>query len=136
MIININICRKENRMKKYQEMTAAELQAELAEVTGLYEELKGRGLSLNMARGKPGKAQLDMVSDIMDVLRSDSDFMCDGIDVRNYGNLEGLPSCNCSATSDRRRRMLQRAANLHPMWHENKRRARLMLQKSANPRSV
>ena len=93
MIININICRKENRMKKYQEMTAAELQAELTEVTGLYEELKGRGLSLNMARGKPGKAQLDMVSDILDVLRSDSDFMCDGIDVRNYGNLEGLPSC-------------------------------------------
>lgn len=91
--INNYLCRKENRMKKYQEMTAAELQDELAEVTGLYEELKGRGLSLNMARGKPGKAQLDMVSDIMDVLRSDSDFMCDGIDVRNYGNLEGLPSC-------------------------------------------
>ena len=39
--INNYLCRKENRMKKYQEMTAAELQDELAEVTGLYEELKG-----------------------------------------------------------------------------------------------
>lgn len=80
-------------MKKYTEMTAEELQAELREVSERYEVLKEMGLSLNMARGKPGKAQLDMVSGILDVLRSDSDFVCDGIDVRNYGNLEGLPSC-------------------------------------------
>lgn len=80
-------------MKKYTEMTAEELREELREVTERYEVLKEMGLSLNMARGKPGKAQLDMVSGILDVLRSDSDFVCDGIDVRNYGNLEGLPSC-------------------------------------------
>ncbi len=85
--------RKEKHMKKYSELTAEELQAELREVTERYEELKGLGLSLNMARGKPGKAQLDMVSGILDVLRSDSDFISDGIDVRNYGNLEGIPSC-------------------------------------------
>ncbi len=80
-------------MKKYSELTAEELQAELRAVTERYEELKGLGLSLNMARGKPGKAQLDMVSGILDVLKSDSDFISDGIDVRNYGNLEGIPSC-------------------------------------------
>ena len=80
-------------MKKYTEMTAEELREELREVTERYGVLKEMGLSLNMARGKPGKAQLDMVSGILDVLRSDSDFVCDGIDVRNYGNLEGLPSC-------------------------------------------
>lgn len=80
-------------MKRYTEMTAEELREELREVTERYEALKEMGLSLNMARGKPGKAQLDMVSGILDVLRSDSDFVCDGIDVRNYGNLEGLPSC-------------------------------------------
>ena len=80
-------------MKKYTEMTRDELLAERAAVQEKYDALKALGLSLNMARGKPGKAQLDMTSEMMDILRSDSDYSCDGIDARNYGNLEGLPSC-------------------------------------------
>ena len=80
-------------MKKYAEMTREELARELGEVQAQYDALKLKGLSLNMARGKPGKEQLDMTSEMMDILRSDSDYMCDGIDVRNYGNLEGLPAC-------------------------------------------
>ena len=80
-------------MKKYTEMTKEELRAELEQVRAQYEELKARGLSLNMARGKPGKEQLDMNGPMMDLLNSESDYFCDGIDVRNYGNLEGLPSC-------------------------------------------
>ena len=80
-------------MKKYTDMTAEELQAELKVVEAKYQELKGKGLSLNMARGKPGKEQLDLTSEMMDILTSDSDYMCDGIDARNYGNLDGLPSC-------------------------------------------
>lgn len=79
-------------MKRYAEMAQGELEAERQAVRGRYEELKGRKLSLNMARGKPGRTQLDMVSGIFDVLRSDSDFIVDGMDVRNYGGLEGLPS--------------------------------------------
>ena len=51
-------------MTAYPKMTAEERKAEYAEVTREYEELKARGLNLNMARGKPGKAQLDLVSDI------------------------------------------------------------------------
>ena len=80
-------------MKKYSEMTKAELTEERKIVQEKYDLLKGIGLSLNMARGKPGKEQLDMVSDIMDIFNSGSDYECDGIDARNYGNLEGLPSC-------------------------------------------
>ena len=80
-------------MKKYAEMTMEELRAELEQVRAQYEELKAKGLSLNMARGKPGKEQLDMNGPMMDLLNSESDYFCDGIDVRNYGNLEGLPSC-------------------------------------------
>ena len=80
-------------MKKYTEMSQSELLAELKSVQAEYDSLKSQGLSLNMARGKPGKEQLDLVSDIMDVLTADSDYQCDGIDARNYGNLEGLPSC-------------------------------------------
>ena len=80
-------------MKKYTEMTRPELLEELALVEAQYEQLKAQKLSLNMARGKPSKEQLDMAGGILDVLRSDSDFDVDGIDARNYGNLEGLPSC-------------------------------------------
>ena len=80
-------------MKKYAEMTKEELRAELEQVRTQYEQLKAKGLSLNMARGKPGKEQLDMNGPMMDLLNSESDYFCDGIDVRNYGNLEGLPSC-------------------------------------------
>ena len=80
-------------MKQYPEMTREELLAERESVQKQYDALKALGLSLNMARGKPGKAQLDMTSEMMDILKSDSDYQCDGIDVRNYGNLEGLPSC-------------------------------------------
>ena len=81
------------RMKKYTEMTAQELREELKTVEAKYEELKAKKLSLNMARGKPGKEQLDLTNEMMDVLQSGSDYQCDGIDVRNYGNLDGLPSC-------------------------------------------
>ena len=79
-------------MKRYTEMTPAELQAEYTAVSAAYADLKKQNLSLNIARGKPGKEQLDMVSDILDALPSDANFDCDGIDVRNYGTLDGLPS--------------------------------------------
>ena len=49
-------------------------------------------LKLNMARGKPGREQLDLVSGILTVLSDPADCECDGIDVRNYGNLSGLPA--------------------------------------------
>ncbi|MBR3212022.1 MAG: aminotransferase, partial [Firmicutes bacterium] len=78
-------------MKKYAEMNAKELAAELEKVTADYEKIKEKGLNLNISRGKPGKEQLDLVSDIFDVLKSDSDFD-DGGDVRNYGMLDGIPS--------------------------------------------
>lgn len=49
-------------------------------------------LKLNMARGKPGKEQLDLVSGILTVLTDPADCVCDDLDVRNYGNLSGLPA--------------------------------------------
>ncbi len=44
-----------------------------------------------MARGKPGREQLDLVSDILTVLTDPADCICGGIDARNYGELCGLP---------------------------------------------
>ena len=79
-------------MKKYTEMTPQERQAEYAAVQAKFEQLKGMGLSLNMARGKPGKAQLDLVTPIFGLLTKPEDFVSDGIDVRNYGEVAGIPA--------------------------------------------
>ena len=79
-------------MTAYPKMTAEERKAEYAKVTKEYEGLKARGLKLNMARGKPGKAQLDLVSDIFSLMQKPEDYVSDGIDVRNYGELSGLPA--------------------------------------------
>ena len=51
----------------YKDRSAAELQEEYRAVKPQFDALKSRELKLNMSRGKPSKAQLDMVSDIMDV---------------------------------------------------------------------
>ena len=79
-------------MTAYSKMTAEERKAEYAKVSREYEDLKARGLKLNMARGKPGKAQLDLVSDIFDLMNRPEDYVSDGVDVRNYGELSGLPA--------------------------------------------
>ena len=79
-------------MTAYPKMSAEERKAEYARVSREYEELKARGLNLNMARGKPGKAQLDLVSDIFQLMQRPEDYVSDGIDVRNYGELPGLPA--------------------------------------------
>lgn len=77
---------------KYDEMNEIQLAEELTQLRVRFELFKAQNLNLNMARGKPSKAQLDMVSDIFTVLVKPEDFICDGIDVRNYGELSGLPS--------------------------------------------
>lgn len=56
-----------------------------------FEGWKAKSLKLNMARGKPSSAQLDLVSDIMTVLTNPADCKVDGMDARNYGELGGLP---------------------------------------------
>ena len=77
-------------MMTYAQMTPRQLQAEYEAVLNAYEKCKAEGLKLNMARGKPGKAQLDLVSGILTVLNSPEQCVSDGIDVRNYGELTGI----------------------------------------------
>ena len=74
----------------YANRTAGELKAEYELVKSHFEDLKGKALKLNMARGKPGKEQLDLVSDILTVLQTPDDCVVDGLDVRNYGELTGI----------------------------------------------
>lgn len=77
---------------KYTEMTLAQRQAEYAAVQAAYEQQKALGLNLNMARGKPGRQQLDMVMDIFDVLKTPQDYIVDGLETRNYGEVAGVPA--------------------------------------------
>ena len=76
----------------YDRMNQAELEAALAAERERYDAFLRAKLSLNMARGKPSRKQLDQVSDILTAL-TDCDLCVDeGIDSRNYGELSGLPS--------------------------------------------
>ncbi len=77
--------------KTYNTLSAQELQQEYNEVSSHFRSLKDRALKLNMARGKPGKEQLDLVSDILTVLQTPEDCMAGDLDVRNYGELTGIP---------------------------------------------
>ena len=76
----------------YANLSKAELQKVFDELSAEYKGYQAKNLALNMARGKPGKEQLDMVSDLLTVLNNPDQCMCDGMDVRNYGELSGLPS--------------------------------------------
>ena len=79
-------------MKAYQELGRGELLSLKAQLEKEYEDAKGKGLKLDMSRGKPAVAQLDMAMDFMDELNSSSDMKTeDGVDVRNYGVLDGIP---------------------------------------------
>lgn len=78
----------------YLNCTAQELEREYASLQQQYADEKGKGLSLNMARGKPGKEQLDLSLEMLDVVNSKSEFVgADGMDCRNYGILQGIDEC-------------------------------------------
>ena len=79
-------------MKPFSEMTREELEALQAQLKVQYKQAQDLDLNLNMARGKPSIAQLDLSMGMMDVLNSDSDLRCeDGTDCRNYGVMDGIP---------------------------------------------
>lgn len=79
-------------MKPYKEMSKEELTSLKAELEKQFEDAKGKGLTLDMSRGKPTPAQLDMTMGIMDVLNSESDMKTEsGMDTRNYGLMDGIP---------------------------------------------
>ena len=73
------------------EMNKEQLLSFKSEAEQLYNNFKSKGLCLNMARGNPCKEQLELTVDMLDVF-DDGNFMSEnGIDVRNYGMLDGIP---------------------------------------------
>ena len=79
-------------MKAFQELSKEELLALKEQLSADYEDAKKRGLKLDMSRGKPAVAQLDMGNGFLDALNSQSLLKAeDGADVRNYGDMDGIP---------------------------------------------
>lgn len=72
-------------------MSRDELTAEHDRQTANYARLVADKLKLDLTRGKPSSAQLDLSAELL-TLPGDGDFKAaDGTDCRNYGGLTGLP---------------------------------------------
>ncbi len=81
-------------MKPLKEMTKEELLELKATLSAEYKEAQGKGLNLNMSRGKPGVSQLELSLPMLDVINSGSDMKTVlGNDTRNYGDLDGIGEC-------------------------------------------
>ncbi|WGW13523.1 aminotransferase class I/II-fold pyridoxal phosphate-dependent enzyme [Saxibacter everestensis] len=61
-----------------------------SELKSSYEALKDRDLKLDLTRGKPSPAQLDLSADLLTIVGPDSYTSAEGTDTRNYGGLDGL----------------------------------------------
>jgi DNA-binding transcriptional MocR family regulator len=69
-----------------------ELAARHAEQTEAYNALLAKGLKLDLTRGKPSPAQLDLSNELL-TLPGEGNYMdSTGTDCRNYGGTQGLPS--------------------------------------------
>ena len=76
----------------YLQMSDCELRQVKAQLEAEYNEIKAMGLSLDLSRGKPGKEQLDLLSDMLTCVSSPADCISEsGFDYRNYGILDGIP---------------------------------------------
>ena len=81
-------------MKAYKDMDKSELLALKADLEEQYKTEEAKGLSLNMARGKPGASQLKLSMPMLDVINGQSDMhTLLGNDTRNYGDWDGIGEC-------------------------------------------
>lgn len=79
-------------MKPYSERTTEELKELKVQLDEEYKNFKAQDLFLNIARGKPSAAQLDLSDGLLKSVSEREDcFAEDGTDCRNYGGPLGLP---------------------------------------------
>ncbi len=74
------------------EMSREQLESFYKSTLQEYENCKARGLHLDMSRGKPGREQLDLSMDLLNMHIDPSETNMDGVEARNYGELMGLPA--------------------------------------------
>lgn len=76
-------------MESWKSKSKEELQALKAEIDKKYGEWKNKNLSLDMSRGKPAPSQIDYSNQMLEAME---DYHTEaGMDVRNYGVLDGIP---------------------------------------------
>ncbi|MGV0794652.1 aminotransferase class I/II-fold pyridoxal phosphate-dependent enzyme [Mycolicibacterium sp. XJ1819] len=77
----------------FQSLGPDELRAQHEQQKRNYEELMAKGLRLDLTRGKPSPAQLDLANPLLTLPGDGPDAFRDGdgTDTRNYGGLHGLP---------------------------------------------
>ncbi len=81
-------------MKAYRNMSRDELLTLKESLEKEFKVQEAKGLSLNMARGKPGASQLILSMPMLDTVNSQSDMnTLLGNDTRNYGDLDGIGEC-------------------------------------------
>lgn len=76
----------------YQLMSTQELDAAIAELEAKAEEIRAKGLSLDMARGKPSPEQVALSLSMLDLVTSKTPLVDGNAIIDNYGTPDGLPS--------------------------------------------
>lgn len=78
--------------KSFSEMSHEELKALIAAEQKKLDHWSDMDLTLDLTRGKPNQAQLDLSSGMLSIISNRGDcFSASGLDCRNYGILDGLP---------------------------------------------
>ena len=76
-------------MPNLTQLSADSLRASHEDVRRRYQAFAERKLKLNLTRGKPSSRQLDLCNELLTL--PGGDYLSNGIDSRNYGELQGLP---------------------------------------------
>jgi DNA-binding transcriptional MocR family regulator len=81
-----------SEMKTFQEQSTDELMQLREALEKDFAAAKERALKLDMSRGKPAPAQLDLSMGMLNILNADTTIKAqDGVDVRNYADMDGIP---------------------------------------------
>ena len=76
----------------YFNMSVEALKEEQYKLLSEYTDVKEKNLSLDLSRGKPGKEQVNLMTDMLTCLSDPADCISsNGMDCRNYGVLDGIP---------------------------------------------
>ncbi len=78
-------------MTDYNHLNTQQLKQIKDDLLNRYREFKSRGTNLDITRGKPCPEQLDLSSDMLDIINSRNYLTQEAVDCRNYGGLDGIP---------------------------------------------
>ena len=78
-------------MPEFNHLNTQQLEQIKDDLLDRYHEFKSRGTTLDITRGKPCPEQLDLASDMLDIINSGNYLTEDAADCRNYGGLDGIP---------------------------------------------